>query len=370
MAKNEDNAKEQKGIADILNSKYGKNTFFYCDHKEENVTVFPTCSYTLNHCSGIGGFAKGGYIHQIYGDTGTGKTTVLLGIIANAQTILNAKCAYVDAEQRYDLTRALQIGVDPKTLLMTRKNELEETFSLICDLIESNEFPLIVLDSLNALIMESEWEQEDISKSDMGKRAKVIGNGIRKIVGSFSKVIQKLPSRELAPTLIFSNQIRASTAMFSAPEMVPGGKAIEYYSSQIVRLQAKQLIDTNGNELGSAKGTKDLDNEARGIRIVHKHQKNTFGMPHRSGSYNIFWDERVIDHADEIIAMSLSQDIIKKVSNSKYEFNDFSINGKDNMIQHFKQPAELEKLIKALDLTLLPDYKNNKIKDNYKLDIS
>jgi recombination protein RecA len=317
-------------LMDSINKKYGKRLIFTITEVLKTA-VYPTQSYTVNWASGIGGLAKGGFLHEIYGHTGSGKTTLVHGIVANAQKN-GEKCFYVDAENRFDYTRAQQIGVNCQDLLVSQANNLEVVFDMASDVLMSGEIPLIIIDSLNTLISDSEYEKE-MGSSDMGKKAQMIGKGIKKILHCFDEL--KSSGLKDIPTVIFTNQIRYSTSGMGNPEFVPGGEAPKYFCSQRIRLQPKGLIDAN-MELISMNTTKEMKEDLIGSRIHHKHIKNSFGPPHKSASFNIFWDDRVMDHIDEVFTLGLMENIIEMPSSKSYSYKDTKIVGKDNFIAEMR----------------------------------
>lgn len=322
-------------MSKTLNKKYGNRTIYHADDIA-NVEVIPTGSYTLNDASGIGGIAQG-YIHEIFGPSGAGKTAAVLGIIASAQK-MNLRCFYVDAENRFDAKRAKQFGVDASKLLMSHNNIMEQIFDIIIDVLRSGEVQLVVLDSLATLMSEKEYE-EDMEKVDMGAKAKLIGKGIKKIVGTISE-IKSDPTKKV-PTVIMTNQIRQSTSGFGNPEFTPGGQAPKFFCSQRIRLQPKHYFDENFKEVSLS--ANETDNALVGVRVAHKHVKNTFAPPHRSGSYSLYWDGRCILQLEEMISLALVNGVIEQISAVSYQFEDQRFVGKQNMLTYFKESKSAAK---------------------------
>ena len=335
-------------ISKIINKKFGERTLYMLD-EDPNVLSIPSLSYTFNHASGIGGFAMG-HIHEVYGDTGSGKTALTLSVLGNAQR-MGQKCFYVDAENRLDVKRMKQLGVNPKELLISHNNIIEDIFDIIVEVLQSREAQFILLDSLATLMSEKEFES-DMEANDMGRKAQAIGKGIKKINGVISNLKQTLPKDQL-PTFILTNQIRTSTSMYGPTEAIPGGKAPGFFSSQRVRLQAKHYFDRNMKEI-SKSSNQEVDEKLIGVKIYHKHVKNTFAPPLASGNYNLYWDNRVFDHKEELLSIALSEGIIKQVSSAYYEFEGEKINGIKNMITYFKESqSAMDKVIAKLNLPKL-----------------
>lgn len=344
--KEDDDIKDTNKITILktMNAKYGDRAIYKCDEIAK-VTAIPSMSHTLNYCSGIGGFAQG-HIHEIFGPSGAGKTAITLGVIANAQS-MGLKCLFIDAENRFDLPRAKQFGVDSKALYMSNINIIENVFDLIIDSISTGEIQLVILDSLATLMSEKEYES-DMESVDMGKKAQAIGKGLKKILGTLSNIKSEHPDWIL-PTIILTNQVRQSTSGFGNPEFVPGGQAPKFFCSQRIRIQPKIYLDTKGKEVSL--GVIEPDNILIGAKIAHKHVKNTFAPPHRSGSYTLYWDERCIENLDELITLGLVEEIITQ-GGAWYYFNDQKFQGRDNMINYFQESSSaLEKLTESLNLT-------------------
>lgn len=340
MAKEKTEPKEID-LKKLINSAYGNRTLFTLDEllKPE---VYPTNSHTLNAASGIGGIAKG-YIHEIYGQTGSGKTTITLGIIANAQK-QGDTALYIDAENRFDYERAMQIGVDVPNLLISQNNQCESVFDIICDVLQTGKVQLVVLDSLATLITENEFES-DMEKAEVGNKAKLIGKGLRKILNTIANAKQK---NFKVPTVILTNQVRQKVGAYGGGEVTPGGEAPRFFCSQRIKLVAKHFFDAKGKEISTTALAED--EEPIGVRIFHKHVKNSFSPPQQSGTYRIFWNEEVIDNKEELITLGLLKNVIVRTSSSSYQFESEKFVGRDNMINYFRENENaLERLKKALD---------------------
>lgn len=339
---------EKFSLTKQLDKQFGFRTVYSPEDVAE-VKSIPTLSYTLNHASGIGGIAIG-YLHEIYGDTGAGKTALSLGIIGQAQ-LMKMRCLYVDAENRFDINRARQFGVNTKDLLISNNNIIEQVFDIIISILRSGEVQLVVLDSLATLMSEKEYDT-DMESVDMGKKAAAIGKGLKKIIGAISEIKSSHPDW-MIPTIILTNQVRTNVGGYGPAEFTPGGKAPKFFSSQRIRLQAKHFFDENLKEVSTGSNA-EVDDILVGARIFHKHTKNTFAPPQRSGAYNLYWDDRAVDWTEELISLGLMQEIIEQTSSVSYKFLDQTFRGRANMVLYFKEsPQAVEKLAEALNLPKL-----------------
>lgn len=335
-------------IGKVMNKKFGERTLYQLDDKVELI-VIPSLSYTVNHCSGIGGIAAG-YIHEIYGDTGSGKTALTLGVLGNAQR-MGMRCLYIDAENRLDIKRMQALGVNTKDLLISHNNIIEQIFDIIVDVLQSGEIQFVLLDSLATLMSEKEFES-DMDANDMGRKAQAIGKGIKKVVGIISQLKATKPKEQI-PTFIMTNQIRTSTSQYGPSEAVPGGMAPKFFSSQRIRLQSKHYFDAAMKEISKGSNA-ELDSVLLGAKIFHKHVKNTFAPPQRSGNYNLYWDARTIDHKEELVSLALMEGIITQVNSSYYEFEGEKINGIKNMVNYIKESkTAIDKIAAKLNLPKL-----------------
>jgi recombination protein RecA len=247
----------------------------------------------------------------------------------------------------------MQLGVNPKTLLISHNNIIEQIFDIIIDVLQSREVQFVLLDSLATLMSEKEFES-DMDSNDMGRKAQAIGKGIKKVVGTISQITAQ-HGQSAAPTFIMTNQIRESTSMYGASEAVPGGKAPKFFSSQRVRLQVKHFLDEKGKEYSKTSNA-EIEETLVAAKIYHKHVKNTFAPPQRSGNYSLYWDDRVFEHVEELVNLGLSTGIIEQANGSWYEFGEHRLNGAKNVLAHFRDnKTSFNKLVQQLNLPKLWD---------------
>jgi len=313
-------------IENIINKKFGEGTIKKASDAKEKVLSIPTPSYTINYHSGIGGIGIG-YQHEIYGAEASGKSALCQGIVANAQK-MGLRCLYIDAENRFQAERALQFGINIEDLYLMRETSIESVFNIIPDVLRSGEFQVIVVDSIPVLMSDKEFE-EDMETMDMGKKAQALGKGLKKVIGVTSEIKSLHPDWVL-PTVIYVNQVRNGPDKYT-PEFVPGGRAFGFFCSQIIRLQASKYIDADDKEYSIGANATN-ENNLIGVLIAHRHKKNTFSPPARTGSYKLYWDERCFDNKEELFELALQIGIVKYLSKMSLQFRDYDkIVGIENM---------------------------------------
>jgi recombination protein RecA len=283
------------------------------------IPAIPTGSLTLDIATGIGGFPRGRVI-EIYGPESSGKTTLALNAIAQAQK-QGGVAAFIDAEHALDVSYAARIGVNIDELLVSQPDTGEQALEVAETLVRSGAVDLVVVDSVAALVPKAEIEGE-MGDAHMGLQARLMSQALRKLTAAISKSMT---------TVIFINQIRMKIGvMFGNPETTTGGNALKFYASMRIDIRR---ID----------GLKD-GQEAIGNRVRVKIVKNKMAPPFRQAEFDIYFNEG-ISRVGEIIDIGVDKNVIEK-SGAWYSFAGNRIGqGRENVREYLKNnPAVAQEI--------------------------
>ena len=295
-AANAGKLKALQATIDKIEKDFGKGTIMKLgDQPQYDVQVIPSGSVALDHALGIGGYPRGRII-EIYGPESSGKTTLAIHAIAQAQK-QGGIAAMIDAEHAFDRTYAKALGVDLDTLLISQPDNGEQALEIADNLIRSGAIDIIVIDSVAALTPKAEIEGE-MGDNKVGLQARLMSQALRKLTANISKT---------NTCCIFINQLREKIGvMFGNPETTTGGNALKFYAS--VRIDVRRTTQI-----------KDGD-EALGNRTRVKVVKNKMAPPFKKAEFDIVYGEG-ISHSGEVLDLAVELDIVKK-SGSWFSYND------------------------------------------------
>jgi recombination protein RecA len=307
---------------DKLEKTYGKGSIMKLgDSAIEQVEVIPTGSLTLDLALGIQGYPKGRII-EIYGPESSGKTTLAIHAIAQAQKN-GGIAAFIDAEHAFDRNYAQKLGVDIENLLISQPDNGEQALEIAENLIRSGAIDIIVIDSVAALTPKSEIEGE-MGDSKMGLQARLMSQALRKLTATISRT---------GCCCVFINQLREKIGvMFGNPETTTGGNALKFYAS--VRIDIRRI--------GQIKDGESVVGNRTRVKIV----KNKVAPPFRQAEFDILYGEG-ISKVGEVIDLGVEQNIIKK-SGSWFSYGDTKLGqGRDSVKQLLMDNPELAEELEA-----------------------
>lgn len=327
-------SEERKRALDIamaqIEKNFGKGSIMKLGEVAKvSIDSIPSGALSLDIALGIGGFPRGRII-EVFGPESSGKTTVALHAIAEAQK-LGGIAAFIDAEHALDPVYAKKLGVDVDNLIVAQPDTGEQALEIAEQLIRSGAVDIITIDSVAALVPKAEIDGE-MGDSHVGLQARLMSQALRKLTGVLSK------SKTVA---IFINQLREKVGiMFGNPETTPGGRALKFYSSIRLDVRKQEAIKTNG--------------EVTGTRTKVKVVKNKVAPPFREAEFDIVYGEGISNEGC-VLDLAVNMEIVEK-SGAWFAYNGQKIGqGRENAKVYFKQNPTIMKEIEK------------KIRDNFNL---
>ncbi|MFA6078365.1 MAG: recombinase RecA [Candidatus Omnitrophota bacterium] len=319
-----DKAKALDLAVSQIEKQFGKGSIMKLGQDfKVDVPAIPTGSITIDMALGVGGVPRGRVI-EIFGPESSGKTTLTLSIIANAQR-LGGQAAFIDAEHAFDPAYAKRIGVNLDNLLMSQPDTGEQALEIAETLVKSNAVDVVVIDSVAALTPRAEIEG-DIGDSHMGLQARLMSQALRKLSGSIAKS---------KTCVIFINQIREKIGVFFGnPETTPGGRALKFYAS--VRIDLRRIASLKKGE------------EVVGNRVRASIVKNKVAAPFRKAEFDIMYDEG-ISKTGSVLDMAETLGILQKSGSWLLLGEEKLGQGKENAKAYLKEnPKIVERLEKEI----------------------
>jgi len=306
-----------------IERSYGKGAIMRMgiDGAKIHIEGISTGAINLDSAIGIGGMPRG-RISEIYGPESSGKTTVCLHVIANAQRA-GGIAAFIDAEHALDVGYARKLGVDVDNLLVSQPDTGEQALEIAEVLIRSNAVDVVVIDSVAALVPRAEIEGE-MGDTHVGLQARLMSQALRKLTGAVSRS---------NTAVIFTNQIREKVGvMFGNPETTSGGRALKFYAS--IRLDIRRI--------GAIKDGQDVVGNRTRVKVV----KNKCAPPFRQAEFDIMYNEG-ISHLGLLIDLGVEQNVVDK-SGSWFSYGDLRLGqGKENAKQFLAENPDIAQEVEA-----------------------
>jgi recombination protein RecA len=300
-----------------IEKQFGKGSILRLGAKEAIVPVaaIPTGSISVDYALGVGGLPRG-RICEIFGPESSGKTTIALQVIAEAQK-MGGMAAFIDVEHALDPIYAKKLGVDTDNLLVSQPDFAEQALEITAALVTSGSIDVLVVDSVAALVPKAELDGE-MGDSHMGAQARLMSQAMRKLTGIVSKS---------NTCLIFINQIREKIGvMFGSPETTTGGRALKFYSS--IRIDIRRIAAIKDGEVVTGNRTK--------VKIV----KNKVASPFREAEFDIIYGEGVSREGD-LLDMGVTHNVVEK-SGSWFSYKGERIGqGRENVRQFMKDNPDM-----------------------------
>lgn len=320
---NKDKIKALEMAISQIEKNFGKGSIMRLGEGSiiEGIQVIPTGSLTLDMATGIGGLPRGRVV-EIYGPESSGKTTLALNAVAQAQAA-GGTAAFIDAEHALDINYAKRIGVNVEDLLVSQPDTGEQALEVAEALVRSGALDIIVIDSVAALVPKAELEG-DMGDSLPGLQARLMSQALRKLTSSISKS---------NTTVIFINQIRMKIGvMFGSPETTTGGNALKFYAS--MRLDIRRIENLKENQ------------EIIGGRVRVKVVKNKLAPPFKQAEFDIYFNQG-ISREGEIVDLGAEKGIIEK-SGAWYSYSGTRIGqGRDNVKEYLRNNVAVAKEIEG-----------------------
>ena len=327
MTDAEEKKKALESVFSVIEKEYGTGSIMKLgDANSVDVEVIPTGSLTLDMALGVGGLPRGRVI-EIYGPESSGKTTVALHVVAEAQK-MGGEAAFIDAEHALDPVYAKKLGVDIDNLIVAQPDTVEQALDIAEALVRSGALDVIVVDSVAALVPKAEIDGE-MGDSHVGLLARLMSQALRKLTAVISKS---------GTVVIFINQLREKVGvMYGNPETTPGGRALKFFSSVRLDVRRGEVIK-NGTEL--------IGNKTK-VKVV----KNKVAPPFKTAEFDILYGEGISKEGN-ILDFAVENNIIKK-SGAWFSYNGEKIGqGRDNvrkyMVENKEFTAEIDRQVREL----------------------
>ena len=328
MVENTEKKKALEMAMSQIEKQFGKGSVMKLgEFKAMEIEAIPTGSLSLDIALGIGGVPRGRII-EVYGPESSGKTTLALHVVAEAQK-MGGEAAFIDAEHALDPVYAKKLGVDIDNLIVSQPDTGEQALEITESLVRSGALDVIVVDSVAALVPKAEIDG-DMGDSHMGLQARLMSQALRKLAGALNKT---------KTVLIFINQLREKIGvMFGNPETTTGGRALKFYAS--VRMDIRKIENIK------------QDGEIKGSRARVKVIKNKVAPPFREAEFDIMYGEGISKEGN-VLDMAVNLDIIEKAG-SWFSYNGEKIGqGRENVKKYLREnPDILEEV-------------ENKVRDNF-----